>query len=134
MDLDYGFFYDQQMATNFEKVKKDYKSNELSQKGHYSVTDVNDAIIRTDGSIIKTNPKDTLVALKNIPLSMEQVRNDTTKNLNSSLSGLGNDKTLEKKLTTIIDVLSKILDKDIQINLPPQTRGDLDIIMSGGMI
>jgi hypothetical protein len=50
------------------------------------------------------------------------------------LSNLGNDKTLEKKLTTIIDVLSKILAKDIQVNLPPQTRSDLDIIMSGGMI
>ena len=55
-------------------------------------------------------------------------------NLNSSLGGLGSDKTLENKLTTIIDVLSKILDKDVQVNLSPQTRGDLDIIMSGGMI
>ena len=110
--------------TEFES----YKQNLLNP------TSVDDAIIRTDGSVIKTNPKDTLVALKDIPLSMEQVRSDTTKNLNSSLSGLGNDKTLENKLTTIIDVLSKILDKDVQVNLPPQTRGDLDIIMSGGMI
>ncbi len=106
----------------------------LDPKNKIKVDSVNDAIIRTDGSIIKTNPQDTLVALKDIPLSMEQVRNDTTKNLNSSLGGLGSDKTLEKKLTTIIDVLSKILDKDVQVNLPPQTRGDLDMIMSGGMI
>ena len=110
--------------TDFEA----YKQNLLNP------TNVDDAIIRTDGSVIKTNPKDTLVALKDVPLSMEQVRSDTTKNLNSSLNGLGSDKTLEKKLTAIIDVLSKILDKDIQVNLPPQTRGDLDIIMSGGMV
>ena len=110
--------------TDFEE----YKQNLLNP------TNVDDAIIRTDGSVIKTNPKDTLVALKDVPLSMEQVRSDTTKSLNSSLNGLGSDKTLEKKLTTIIDVLSKILDKDIQVNLPPQTRGDLDMIMSGGMI
>ena len=110
--------------TDFEA----YKQNLLNP------TNVDDAIIRTDGSVIKTNPKDTLVALKDVPLSMEQVRSDTTKSLNSSLNGLGSDKTLEKKLTTIIDVLSKILDKDIQVNLPPQTRGDLDMIMSGGMI
>lgn len=110
--------------TDFEE----YKQNLLNP------TNVDDAIIRTDGSVIKTNPKDTLVALKDVPLSMEKVRNDTTKNLNSSLNGLGNDKNLENKLTTIIDVLSKILNKDIQVNLPPQTRGDLDIIMSGGMI
>ena len=110
--------------TEFES----YKQNLLNP------TNVDDAIIRADGSVIKTNPKDTLVALKNIPLSMEQVRNDTNKNLNSSLNGLGSDKTLENKLTTIIDVLSKILDKDVQVNLPPQTRSDLDIIMSGGML
>lgn len=115
-------------------IKKKNQTNEFLSDLNYSVTDVNDAIIRTDGSIIKTNPKDTLVALKDIPLSMEQVRNDMTKNLNTSLSNLGNDKTLEKKLTTIIDVLSKILAKDIQVNLPPQTRSDLDILMSGGMI
>lgn len=105
-----------------------YKQNLLNP------TSVDDAIIRADGSIIKTNPKDTLVALKNIPLSMEQVRSDTTKNLNSSLGNLGGDKNLEKKLTTIIEVLSKILAKDVQVNLPPQTRTDLDMIMSGGMI
>lgn len=115
-------------------VKKKNRTNEFLSDLNYSVTDVNDAIIRADGSIIKTNPKDTLVALKDIPLSMEQVRSDTTKSLNSSLNGLGSDKTLEKKLTTIIDVLSKILAKDVQVNLPPQTRGDLDMIMSGGMI
>lgn len=106
----------------------------LDPKNKIKVDSIDDAIIRTDGSIIKTNPKDTLVALKDIPLSMEQVRSNTTKNLNSSLNGLGSDKTLEKKLTTIIDVLSKILAKDVQVNLPPQTRGDLDMIMSGGMI
>ena len=108
-----------------------YKQNLLNPT---DVTNVNDAIIRSDGSVIKTNPKDTLVALKDIPLSMEQVRNNTSKNLNSSLSGLNTNKDLENKLTTIIDVLSKILAKDVQFNLPPQTRGDLDIIMSGGMI
>ena len=125
-------------AMTIGMIKKD-KSTGLTEFETYkqnllNPTTVDDAIIRTDGSIIKTNPKDTLVALKDIPLSMEQVRSDTTKNLNSSLNGLGSDKTLEKKLTTIIDVLSKILAKDIQVNLPPQTRGDLDIIMSGGMI
>lgn len=125
-------------AMTIGMIKKD-KSTGLTEFETYkqnllNPTTVDDAIIRTDGSIIKTNPKDTLVALKDIPLSMEQVRSDTTKNLNSSLNGLGNDKTLEKKLTTIIDVLSKILAKDVQVNLPPQTRGDLDMIMSGGMI
>ena len=134
LDSDYGFLMENRINTDFNKMKKTDKYNAFSNGMNYSVTDVNDAIIRTDGSIIKTNPKDTLVALKDVPLSMEKVRNDTTKNLNSSLNDFGNDKTLEKKLTTIIDVLSKILAKDVQVNLPPQTRNDLDMIMSGGLI
>lgn len=134
LDSDYAFLVDNQINTDFNKIKKTDKYNAFSNGMNYSVTDVNDAIIRTDGSIIKTNPKDTLVALKDIPLSMEQVRKDTTKNINSSLNNLSGDKTLEKKLTTIIDVLSKILAKDVQVNLPPQTRNDLDMIMSGGLI
>lgn len=134
LDSNYEFFLSQRFITDFNKFKNKNRTNEFLSDLNYSVTDVNDAIIRTDGSIIKTNPKDTLVALKDVPLSMEQVRNDTTKNLNSSLSNLGSDKNLENKLTTIIDVLSKILDKDVQVNLPPQTRGDLDMIMNGGMI
>ena len=95
---------------------------------------VNDAIIRTDGSIIKTNPKDTLVALKDIPQSINQVREDTNKTLNSSLGSIENNGNLEKNMLTIIDVLSKILEKNVQIQLPPQTRNDIDMLMSGGMI
>jgi len=96
--------------------------------------EVEDAIIRTDGSIIKTNPKDTLVALKDVPLSMDKVRAETNKSLNGSLTQIERDGTLEKKLTTIIDVLSQILAKDVSVQLPPQTRNDLDMLMSGGMI
>ena len=125
-------------AMTVGSIKKD-KSTGLTEFETYkqnllNPTTVDDAIIRTDGSIIKTNPKDTLVALKDVPLSMEQVRNNTSKNLNSSLSGLNTNKDLENKLTTIIEVLSKILAKDVQVNLPPQTRTDLDMIMNGGMI
>lgn len=95
--------------------------------------EVEDAIIRTDGKIIKTNPKDTLVALKDVPLSIDKVRQDSNKNLNSSLSQLDINGTIDKQLTTIIDVLSKILVKEAVI-LPPQTRNDLDMLMNGGMI
>ena len=111
-------------------IKKKNQSNEFLSNINY----VEDAIIRTDGSIIKTNPKDTLVALKDIPLSLNQVREDTNRNLNSSLGSIENNGNLDKNMTTIIDVLSKILEKNIQVQLPPQTRSDLDILMSGGMI
>ena len=123
------------MSNLFTMNKKDKKTGlskfEVWQNEKYE--NVDDAIIRADGSIIKTNPSDTLVALKNIPLSMNQIRDDVNRNLSSSLSSIGND-GLDNKLNTIIEVLSRILDKDVQINMPPQTRSDLDMIMSGGMI
>ena len=118
----------------FKKDKKTQKSKFDEWRDARYADFVDDAIIRTDGSIIKTNPKDTLVALKDIPQSINQVREDTNKNLNSTLGSIENDTNLDKNMTTIINVLSKILEKDVQIQLPPQTRNDIDILMSGGMI
>ena len=110
-------------------IKKKNQSNEFLSDINY----VNDAIIRTDGSIIKTNPKDTLVALKDIPTSIDKVRAESNKDLNDNLTTIQNN-DLDNRLSDIMNVLSKILDKDVQIALPPQTRSDLDLIMSGGMI
>ena len=95
---------------------------------------VDDAIIRSDGSIIRTNPQDTLIALKDINNSMDTVRADTVRSLNNSINNLGGNDTLDKRLNVIIEVLSKILDKDVKITMPQQTRYDLDLIMNGGMI
>ena len=39
----------------------------------------------------------------------------------------------EEENKMVLDEFETI-DKDIQVNLPHQTRGDLDMIMSGGMI
>ena len=125
-------------AMTFGMLKKDKETGltdfETYKQNLLNPIEVNDAIIKTDGSIIKTNPRDTLVALKDVPLSMNQVREETNKNLSGSLSQMEKDGSLEKKLTTIIDVLSKILAKDLQVQLPPQTRSDLDLLMNRGLI
>ena len=94
--------------------------------------EVDDAIIKTNGSIIKTNPKDTLVALKDIPLSTSEV----AKKVNSSIETNSNmtNVNIESRLDKMINILTRLLDKNIQINMPQQTRYDLDMIMSGGMI
>lgn len=110
------------------KVKNSYFSDLLN------ISDVDDAIIRSDGSIIRTNPQDTLIALKDINNSMDMVRADTVRSLNNSINNLGGNDTLDKRLNVIIEVLSKILDKDVKITMPQQTRYDLDLIMNGGMI
>lgn len=110
------------------KAKNSYFSDLLN------ISDVDDAIIRSDGSIIRTNPQDTLIALKDINNSMDMVRADTVRSLNNSINNLGGNDTLDKRLNVIIEVLSKILDKDVKITMPQQTRYDLDLIMNGGMI
>jgi len=123
----------QDISTNFRYTDKghlDWNSLDNVFASEYTTNKVDDAIIRADGSIIKTNPKDTLVALKNIPLSMEKARMEANKNL----GGFDGNNSLEKKLNTIIDVLSKILSKDLKVEMPPQTRQDLDLIMCGGMV
>lgn len=126
-------------STNLESIKALMNVIDPKGKAKFDSSDLNyasvdDAIIKTDGSIIKTNPKDTLVALKDVPLSIDKVREENNKNLNTNLSRMERDGTLEKKLTTIIEVLSKLLAKDVCVQLPPQTRSDLDMLMSGGMI
>ena len=125
-------------AMTFGMLKKDKKTGltdfEIYKQNLLNPIEVNDAIIRTDGSVIKTNPKDTLVALKDVPQSINQVRENTNKKLNSSLSDIEYSQNVENGIKTIIDVLFKILEKDINIQLPPQTRSDLDILMSGGVV
>ena len=123
------------MTSIFGGFKEDKKTgvSDFSVWQSAKYENVDDAIIRTDGSIIKTNPRDTLVALKDIPSSIDKVRSESNKDLNKNLGTIqGED--LDKKLSVIVDVLSKILAKDVQVALPPQTRSDLDLIMSGGMI
>ena len=60
------------MTSIFGGFKEDKKTGlsefDIWQSAKYAnISSVDDAIIRTDGSVIKTNPKDTLVALKDIP-------------------------------------------------------------------
>ena len=75
------------------------------------VTSVKDAIITPTGKIIQTDVDDTIVATKNSPT------------LNPS-GGL-----VEKKLDMMISLLQKILEKDLQVSLPPQTSHDLELLI-----
>ena len=66
---------------------------------------------------------------------MSQIQAELEKNKNQSLNSInGGNGTIENKLNTIADLLNRLLSKDVQVNLPQQTRYDLDIVMSGGMV
>ena len=98
---------------------------------------VRDAILRPDGSIVQTDPQDTLVALKNIPNSMSQVQSELARTTRDSINGIGGgsfSSEIENKLNDIANILNQILSKDVQVNLPQQTRYDLDLVMSGGLV
>lgn len=95
---------------------------------------VNDAIIRTDGSIIHTDPDDNIIATKNNPANISMIKNETQERLRRETSSLSNN-NLEKKIDTLIDILGKILNKEPpKLVSPAQTRVDLDLIMSGGIL
>lgn len=57
------------------------KTGPKSGLGSGNITKVDDAIINKDGKIIKTNPKDTIVALKNPQESMKSSTNPSSKNV-----------------------------------------------------
>ena len=95
----------------------DSKYKELEDSGKVDkgyITSINDAIIRPDGKIIRTDVDDTIIATKNTP------------SLNPGNSGL-----VEAKLDKMILLLQQLLAKDITINMPPATTHDLDMLIGG---
>jgi len=110
-------------------------------KDWYADTHVDDAIIRTDGTIIRTHPDDTIIATKNDP-SLNGFNVGTG---NSDIPGLNFEdgesgtsfgtSSVEKKLDTMISLLSSILKKEpVEINFPKQTRTELDLLVSGMIV
>jgi len=104
----------------------------LESKGKLNIekdiTSVEDAIIRSDGKIIRTSPEDNIIATKNKPMLNEAISHTASESVTL------NTGSLEKKLDVMITILSKILEKDTTIALPPQTVYDLDRIMKGSML
>lgn len=88
------------------------------------VTNVQDAIIKPDGSVIQTSRDDTLIATKNIP----------SINGKNSATGAFVGGSVEAKLDTMISLLKKLLDKEINVSMPPQTARELDLLISGVML
>lgn len=86
---------------------------------------INDGIIRPNGDVIKTNPKDTLIALKDIDTSFRSVRQESNA---SSIQGFDS-----ANVSTIINLLKRIAEKDTILKLPQQTRYDIDVLMNGGL-
>lgn len=109
---------------------------------------VNDAIIKPDGTIIRTHPEDTIIATKNsieektiigditgkdrskVPL----LGNKENNNYNYQTSNLINTASLENKLDVMIALLKELLKKDVSIQMPPNQRVDLDTLIKGVII
>lgn len=126
----------QETADN-TKAQLDGEWESVNQSGFTQSFTVRDAILRPDGSIVQTDPQDTLVALKNIPNSMSQVQSELARTTRDSINGIGGgsfSSEIENKLNDIANILNQILSKDVQVNLPQQTRYDLDLVMSGGLV
>lgn len=108
----------------------------------WSETNVNDAIIRPDGTVIHTHPDDTIIATKNNPslngtsvgLSNKESMYDIFDNESNSSSSMGFG-SMEKKLDKMISLLSAIVNKEpIQVNMPKQTMAELDLLINGAIL
>lgn len=87
------------------------------------VTNVQDAIIKSDGSIIHTSPDDNIIATKNDP---QEIQTSSNINLNTS--------SMEKRLDKMIGLLQALLDKDVTIQMPQQTAYELDSLIKGALL
>lgn len=105
--------YEMVKETKYQKGLREYRDS------------MQDGIIRPNGDVIKTNPKDTLIALKDIDTSFRSVRQESNA---SSIQGFDS-----ANVSTIINLLKRIAEKDTSLKLPQQTRYDIDILMNGGL-
>lgn len=115
---------DGSLGTKFEEYRRSLGRYD------YKEETVDDAIIRKDGSIVRTSPDDNIIATKNNPLDISEIKSFTINKL-KDVEGKGYGGYLEYKLDKMIDILSKILEKDLIIQNPPQTKQDLIKIIEG---
>ena len=105
--------------------------------GLRKILGVNDAIIKPNGDIVRTSPNDTIIATKNIPYNLDDVRVNSSKELNQNLSEFftsGGNGSLSQKLDRMISLMGQFVDKQISVELPPQNRADLELLMAGGAL
>jgi hypothetical protein len=142
---------------DFEKAEvsknKDFSSYSKDEKydryqnfvATKKVSNVHDAIIKPNGQIIRTDPSDTIIATKNAIEDKTILGDITDRNKIASLKEIVNNTTtntvplfsnasVESKLEAILQVLKMILAKDITLQLPPNTRGDLESIINGAIL
>lgn len=88
---------------------------------------VDDAILRKDGTIVRTSPDDNIIATKNDPSNFMELNKFTS----DKLEKVSYDNSLTNKLDKMIGLLSKLVDKDVTITMPSQTKQDLIHIVEG---
>jgi hypothetical protein len=94
---------------------------------------VDDAIIKSDGSIIQTHPDDNIIATKNQPLiaGFNAASNNSRSKQNTTPAVSIKDEST-KVLENILLVLQQILQKDpVVVESPKQSMADLDFLLLG---
>lgn len=90
---------------------------------------VDDAILRKDGTVVRTSPDDNIIATKNDPTNFGDLNKFTNEKLNT-VDTLDNT-SINNRLDKMIGLLAKLVDKDVTITMPSQTKQDLIHIVEG---
>lgn len=107
---------------------------EYAKKKESKVEKVNDAIIKKDGTIIRTSQDDNLIATKNDPtkiMSMNDFNSDRLKDVVNSAKNI-QQIDYSNQLGTMIDLLNKLLNKEVvTVNNNEQSLSDLKVLAGG---
>lgn len=123
-----GFLSDTEMQ-EYTNLMKEWKFKEK---------DVNDAIIKADGTVIHTSPDDNIIATKNLPANVDTIRmqnaNEMSRSLETDLGMTDND-GVTSRLDKIVSLMGQFINKEpVKYTMPAQTRADLDLLIMGGAL
>lgn len=99
------------------------------------VVEVNDAIIKKDGTIVKTSEDDNLIATKNNPTKITSMDNFNENRLRDVISSNKNTTSIDysNKFDKMIGLLEKLLDKEVVVNTENSNQSLSDLrVLAGG--
>lgn len=110
----------------------------LMKEWKFKEKDVNDAIIKADGTVIHTSPDDNIIATKNLPTNVDTIRmqnaNEMSRSLETDLGMTDND-GVTSRLDKIVSLMGQFINKEpVKYTMPAQTRADLDLLIMGGAL
>ena len=117
-------------SSNWKNFNSNSNIETLAQGFGKKVHKIDDGIVKPDGTVIKTNVNDTLVAMKDIDSSIKGLMNDNVKQEFKTINRTTNETINNVQLNTVVKLLQQIADKNLNVQLPKQTMSDVSLTLA----